>query len=82
MAPGPIPTLVIAGLALAYGLVGLYLVGLVIPPAHRTTYDWVAGTRVVIAASGRLGQQRVAAAGTRRAVRRARRVVPSREVWR
>jgi uncharacterized RDD family membrane protein YckC len=52
-APGPIPTLVMGGLALAYGLVGLYLVGLVIPPAHRTAYDWVAGTRVVTAASPR-----------------------------
>lgn len=50
VAPGPIPTPVIGGLALAYGLVGLYLVGLVIPPVHRTAYDWIAGTRVVTAA--------------------------------
>jgi len=50
-APGAMPTWVIAGFGLALGLVGIYLAGLIISPAHRTAYDWIAGSHVVFETS-------------------------------
>lgn len=47
---GSMPGLAMAGLALAYGLVGIYLLGLVIG-SHRTAYDRVANTLVVSSTS-------------------------------
>jgi uncharacterized RDD family membrane protein YckC len=50
---GPMPPGAMAGLALAYGLAGLYLVGLLRRPGHRTIYDGLAKTLVVTATSRR-----------------------------
>ena len=50
MGIGPMPGLATTGLALAYGLVGIYLLSLVIG-SHRTVYDRVAGTLVVSSTS-------------------------------
>jgi hypothetical protein len=41
------PGWVIAGFVLAFGLVGIYLAGLIMSPTHRTAYDLIAGSHVV-----------------------------------
>ena len=47
VAPQAPPTWVTGGFALVFGLVGIYLAGLFIAPAHRTAYDWISGSDVV-----------------------------------
>lgn len=42
-----VPPLVIAGFALVYMLVGIYIATAVISKTHRTPYDWVAGSFVI-----------------------------------
>lgn len=42
----PIP-LVLIGLALVYGLVGMYVLSALISKKHRAPYDWVAGSYVL-----------------------------------
>ncbi|MEM7030785.1 MAG: RDD family protein [Chloroflexota bacterium] len=48
IAPQEPPTWVFIGLILVWVLVGAYIVAMVISPRHRTPYDWLAGSQVVV----------------------------------
>jgi uncharacterized RDD family membrane protein YckC len=51
LAPVAPPMWVTAGFVLCFVLVGVYLSGLFLAPAHRTLYDRAAGSHVVLAAA-------------------------------